>query len=219
MERTDIIKTGYSTEDLGIYYKGGCGGYFILFYVLASGKKYNITRQGIQMNHDEDHLDALFYANFIKRKSNNFKFWKSTEQVPDQYYIKSPYSKLYFKCNATSEYEKSLRCFKINPYINDTHKWFLIQWKKGALSADLFYAKKQLSLKKKIYKHTENLQNGRSKINFCDYSFDFLDFLKYKESREKLCNTLGIKENKKQQEYLNYYLDCHDSKMQNILLT
>jgi hypothetical protein len=195
-------------KDVGVYYKGGCGGFFIFFYILGLKLNLQTKLKVIPIGSNKKTTDYFFYRNF--QILNDLKLWKNSEHWPDNdYSCEKDYKKILLYCNPTSK-EQKVNCIKINPYIADNKKWRRIQYEKRCYH---FYGftKEQCSYKGLLDKTKKIIKSAESSIiDYCDYSFDFIDFLNYKKSRDKFCEFLGSSISKKSEEYLQHYLKCNE---------
>lgn len=196
-------------KDVGVYYNGGCGGFFIFFYLLGLELNLQTKLKMIPIGFNKKKItDYFFYKNFPIL--NDLKLWKNSEHWPDNNFTCDKFhKKILLYCSPTPK-EQKVNCIKINPYIVDNKKWRRIQYEKRCGRFHEFpkekYSYKSLFDKaKKIIKAKEN-----SIIDYCDYSFDFINFLNYKKSRDKFCEFLGCSISLKSEEYLQHYLKCNE---------
>lgn len=208
-------------KDIGIYYKGGCGGFFTFFYILGlslnleARVKSKFTHKFLKISKIpigtiEKTVDFIFYKNFLILE--DLKLWKNYEHVTyHNFQNKKNFKKLFLYCFPNQEEEKikNLDCIKINPYIADNKKWRRIQYEKRCYNYFNF-SKKDYSYKtffnynKKILAKKEN-----SRIDYCDYSFDFIEFIYSIKERKKFCNFLNTNITEKSEEYLKHYIKCN----------
>ena len=193
-------------KDVGVYYKGGCGGFFTFFYIL--GLSLNLETSYKKLPLKGKILDFIFYKNFPLIP--DLKLWKNSEHWPDlQFEIKNNYNKKLFLYCGPSVTEKNINCIKINPYVTDSTTWRRIQYEKRCNNY-LMFPKKKYSYKM-LFNYTKKifLKKEVSIIDYCDYSFDFIKFISSIKEREKLCNFLNTNITEKSEEYLKHYIKCN----------
>ena len=56
-------------KDIGIYYKSTCCGMFILYYILGSDQKFNVTARNKELDFGTNKklMTAMFYKQFQKQ--------------------------------------------------------------------------------------------------------------------------------------------------------
>ena len=59
-------------KDIGIYYKSTCCGSFLLYYILGSDQKFNVTSRNkeLDLGTNKKLMNYMFYKQFQKRKKN-----------------------------------------------------------------------------------------------------------------------------------------------------
>jgi hypothetical protein len=212
-------------KDIGIYYKSSTCGMFLLYYILGSETKFNVTARNKELDYGTNKklMTSMFYTQFRPKKDIH---WISGEYWPDNLFADNDLPKFYYfqihdfaphqdfkeKFRINDLYKK-LDCIKINPYIADESKWFKLMFYKRSGSFHDF--PKQNVTFKEFYKRTKLVlsRSKGSKLNWCDYNFDILKFLVDKQERIRLCNYIGITINETMEEFVEYYVKCHEEKL------
>ena len=129
-------------KDIGIYYKSSTCGMFLLYYILGSDQKFNVTarNQDLDYGTNKKLMTSMFYTQFKPKKYGE---WISGEYWPDNLFADNDLPKFYYfqihdfashqdfkeKFRINDLYKK-LDCIKINPYIADDSKWFKLMFYK-----------------------------------------------------------------------------------------
>ena len=211
-------------KDIGIYYKSSTCGMFLLYYILGSDQKFNVTarNQDLDYGTNKKLMTSMFYTQFKPKKYGE---WISGEYWPDNLFADNDLPKFYYfqihdfaplnesivleKYRKNDLYKK-LDCIKINPYIPNESKWYKLMFYKR--SGSFHYFPKENFTFKEFYQRFKLVfsRSKGSKIDWCDYSFDILKFLVDKEERQRLCDYIGITMNKRMEEFLEYYIKAHE---------
>jgi len=193
-----------SKKNIGVFYKGGCGGHFLYYFLLASGT-YNAfyTRPTIRKVDNIEKIKTQFYLQFSKNQP-----WLKYEQWPDKN-SHNDTKQLFHFCNPKeSELEKDY--VKVCPFIKDHKTWFRsVLYKKTNIFRD---KKITFSFIKSTYQELlQNFKNGffNKKINNCDYYLEITEFVNKLEQRKKLCKFLKIPHTQLMEEFVSHYNYCH----------
>lgn len=192
------------TQRVSINYKGGCGGHFIHYFLLASGKYsadyvINGIKVNINIGNYKRRIKQQFYLQFDKSRN-----WLDRELWPVEDLKSKDASKLLLLCNGK---EPCPGAINICPFIRDHRDWFrTILYKR----TNLFREKHiNLSLVKEEYKAIKKDKLFSTKVKGCDYYFEITDFVKNLSHRTRLCEFLGIPHNDIMEEFVDHYNDCH----------
>jgi len=253
-------------KDIGIYYKSTCCGMFLLYYILGSDQKFNVTTRNkeLEFGTNKKLMTYMFYKQFQKWKKNLTGWtndaerkdhkhregvwndgkwssdWTSKEYWPDNTFKDNDLPKLwYFQLHDNVEQQsveywdyrlkteeeikiirnyKNINCIKLNPYVSEPKKWYKMQYAKRTGSCG------QIPKKNPTFADVRHVyQNGwiekkggavwPSKLDYCDYSFDILNFLVDKQERQRLCDYIGITITERSEKFLVHYLECHDESL------
>ena len=253
-------------KDIGIYYKSTCCGSFLLYYILGSDQKFNVTSRNkeLDVGTNKKLMNYMFYKQFQKRKKNlaswtadierendpnrEFKWkdgkwicnWTSKEYWPDNTFKDNDLPKIWFfqshdnveqqsvegwdqRFKTEEEIKiirnyKNINCIKLNPYVSDPKKWYKMQYAKRTGSFGRVPKKNPTFANvRRIYQNSlVNKKGGAiwpSKLDYCDYSFDILNFLVDKQERQRLCDYIGITITERSEKFLVHYLECHDESL------
>jgi len=196
------------TKNVAIYYHGGCGGHFLNYFLLASGKystRYYLGDKKIDIEPGSlKKIRQQFYIQFNKENE-----WLSREMWPDNTDVDDA-SRLLLYCDGRADVpvKKSSFTIKICPYMENFHDWFrTVLYKRTNLFRNRPIT---LSLVKELYKKKLNRENTFStKIPECDYYFEITQFVNNLETRKALCEFLSIPHTDLMEEFVAHYNECH----------
>ena len=195
-------------QNILVLYKGGSGGFFIYYYILGSDSNIFACTSRMQIGEHKKLLDSHFYRQF--KKHIDLKDWKKTEISPTfEKTVCEGKRQIFLDCDSIPKNFDLSNTVIVNPYISDKMTWLRIQVTKRCRA--FFQFPKNSSYKDFFNHYKTNYKKSEetSEIKGSDYSFDFLNFLRYKSEREKLCNFLKININTRMEDYLEHYIDCH----------
>jgi len=196
------------TKNVAIHYHGGCGGHFINYFLLASGKYSTRYHFGdIKIDIKPGSLKKIrqqFYIQFNKENE-----WLSSEMWPDNTDCDDA-SRLLLYQEAIPDIpiKKSSFTIKVCPYMANFNDWFrTVLYKRTNLFR---YQSPTLSLVKKLYKKKLNRKNSfTTKIPGCNYYFEITQFVNDLETRKALCEFLSIPHTDLMEEFVSHYNECH----------
>ena len=193
-------------KNTAIYYHGGCGGHFLYFFLLASGRYsayYKTTGMAFRKINTIQKIKKHFYLQFQKDKP-----WLIYEIWPDN----TPHNcvdQLFLFCHPT-ETELTIDNIKICPYINEYKTWFrTVLFKKTNIFRDKKITLSFVKLKyKELLKKFGN-EFFNTKIKGCDYYIEITKFVNDIKQRRRLCDTLSIPHTSLMEEFVLHYNECH----------
>lgn len=182
---------------------GGCGGHFVHYFLLASGKYsadyvINNCKRSIDAGNYK-RIKQQFYVQFDKSRK-----WLDREMWPVRYNYDKNSSRLLLNCHPT---ELAPDAINLCPFIRDRKDWFrTVLYKK----TNIFRGKKiDTSLIRKEYTDLMNRTEFSTKIQGCDYYFEITDFVNNLSHRSNLCEFLSIPHNDLMEEFVTHYNNCH----------
>ena len=75
-------------KDIGIYYKSTCCGMFVLYYILGSDQKFNVTARNKELDFGSNKklMTAMFYKQFQKQKAKGLTGWTNDAERKEHYH-------------------------------------------------------------------------------------------------------------------------------------
>ena len=161
-------------KDIGIYYKSSTCGMFLLYYILGSDQKFNVTarNQDLDYGTNKKLMTSMFYTQFKPKKYGE---WISGEYLPDNLFADNDLPKFYYfqihdfaplsesivleKYRKNDLYKK-LDCIKITPYIPNESKWYKLMFYKR--SGSFHYFTKENFTFKEFYQPEQLIAIGMS---------------------------------------------------------
>ena len=114
-----------SEKNVAIRYLGGCGGHFVNYFLLASGKyatRYYITNKNKKLKIDIRPGDLKIVSRLFYQQFGDKREWLSDEIWPDN--TECDFSpRLFLYCDDGTP-EKNKDIINVCPYISDFKDWF-----------------------------------------------------------------------------------------------
>lgn len=207
-------------KNVGVYYLGACSGFFVYYFLLASGKFSAFFKHSpTDIGKNTKLIEKQFYFQFHKTDLNEKK-WIKGEIRPDFNKLintKTANTKIYHfdePLDPPNRWMLDIDCIKINPYHKNNNDWIRTQWIKKTAYFRTYPYKKIVSseVKKRIKEWKETMASykiSNSKLPNMDYNFEITNFVHTKKDRIALCDFLEIEYTQLMEDFINHYNSYH----------
>jgi len=199
-----------SSDDLNIFYYGGCGGFYLLHQLLLTENFYCDVG---------DEYSSYLDINEKQFNVQDMKLWKINEVWPKNMLTKNYQTslrKIYFNCNNVEEWF-NIKEYKICLY-TDLKTQLRMSMHKKSYFYDIYNKdyneENYISFTKSLLKdgHNNMLKYYKIPMKKSDLNVRFQDLLSLK-GLENFLNSVGCELKQKNIDFLKHYLSLHPTKL------